>query len=356
MLCCLIAFLLSGGILHAQLDADDEQELYQRLSPRLENGNASADEIFQFIAVAPDIEPYMEPIERIAAKLPQADSNAIYRDIGMRLYLLGDIEAASRYLVRGDTEARVLGAQALVLLGEYQEAEELAAQILRNSSSSAVRQQAMTLMGSIYLQSDKELSALGIFEPFRYQPDSVLVPELLYLLMQYELQTNENATLDQYYTVLKDTFPNHPVTQIAGRMIGDRQSFDVAYKLIPTPEMLLFSVSPSLSMQEDASSQYVTDSSAVVSGETEDYERPRGIQVGSFGVRENAEYMADDIDQAGFPVTIEEQQRDDLIFYSVVIPVGEEHRSELESRFGTDSIEQIHLELRGAGFDGFRIY
>ncbi|AFG37671.1 SPOR domain-containing protein [Spirochaeta africana] len=353
--------------------------------PQLSHDLADAEyqDVILLIAAATDLEPYLDGLQRFAEDRDSAtERNSIYRDLGMRAYLLGDIEGAARYLAKAhtstypDIDSLLLAAHAAYLVGQYDTAQEHIQHILNSSDVTAVRQQALTVLGLMRIAAGHDLAAVSIFEPFRSSPEQVAVPELLYVLVRYELTLDASMRRDpgEYFRVLQDRFPDHPVTELTREFLrsGSRGS-DGLVTQMPTPEFFLFAHRtaaaetgplPDRSAEREGDPRPGADRAAETGGDAAQdtatdaapEDGPRGIQVGSFGLRENAEHMRTDMEEAGFPVLIEEQQRSDRLYYSVIIPLTGRHAETLADSFGTADQERIYLEIRAAGYDGFRVY
>ncbi len=357
-------FLLSFGDMTAAAQDNLSESEYERLTETVQAGTASVSEVLQFIAVSPDVSDNEDALIRYAENADPVEGSKIYRELGLRAYLLGEIPAAAEYLSMASDETRIdpdsllLSAHANFLLGRHDSAQNQIQRILRHSDSDAIRQQALTVLGLSRISAEEELAAISIFEPFRSNPEQIVVPELLYVLIRYELTLDPQVRRDpgSYYHILRRRFSSHPVTQLARSFLESGGGADGDIVHIPTPEVFLFS-----NLIEETTNPDLPDADSETSSSSGDETPqvpniPRGIQVGSFGLLENAEYLQQDLQSAGFPVEIEQQQRGDRLYYSVIVPLTEEYTDTLMENLNTVEPEQIYLQIKSQGYDGFRIY
>ena len=76
--------------------------------------------------------------------------------------------------------------------------------------------------------------------------------------------------------------------------------------------------------------------------------RATGIQVGSFSQKENAEYLAKDLQTIGFPVFVKQSQRTDGSFlYRTIVPLPTDP---------SENPQTLLIELKEHGYEGFFIF
>ena len=78
--------------------------------------------------------------------------------------------------------------------------------------------------------------------------------------------------------------------------------------------------------------------------ESNDRPEPSGVQVGSFRDRENAEYMARDVGNLGFTVSIRERERSGRLYHQVLVFPGEA------------TAQNTVVRLKEHGFEGFLVF
>ncbi|GAB6090930.1 SPOR domain-containing protein [Spirochaeta dissipatitropha] len=314
--------------------------------------SADPHEVLDLIASTQHISEHLESIRAYAENLSAGETrDSIFRNTGLRLYMSGDLETAVSFLRKADTDSRLLAAHAALLIGNSNLSSSILQEIIRNVDTPAVRQQAITILGLSRIADGNELSAVSIFEPYRMQPEQILVPELLYVLIRYELTLDQERRKDpgEYYRILQSRFPDHPVTSLSRNFLRDGSGSGQRIVNMPSPEIFLFSSVPQIPEAPSEDMVVETETADIADG-------PSGIQIGSFGLKENAEHMAREMEEKGFPVLIDEQQRSDRLYYSVIVPLSSGYHQILRDSFGSTDPERIYLEIRSAGYDGFRIY
>ncbi len=278
----------------------------------------------------------------------------LFRQLGMRFYLLGDISKAADFLGRAyssdyiDEDSLLLAAHAYLLLGNYQDSRMNVERLLERTNNPAMRQQAMAILSLCLLATGSELEAKAILEPYRNMPQQVRIPELFYILIRYELTLSAEDRNDpgEYFSLLQERFPAHPVTSLARTFLRGGSAARGDVTVLPSPEIFLFSQSVIDNHEDIAENGEPTNQEQDTAATTAAV--VRGIQIGSFGLRENAEYLANDLETHDFSVVIEEQQRSDRLYYSVlVIP---------QSNAVEQDIQSLYMRIKAAGYDGFRVY
>ena len=332
-----------------------------------------------------------------AVENPQ-DRNTLLYNRALLLEMLGRIEDA--LVVYGELPAygQVLYKRALLFfeLGNLQEAEEQLRVIDADLADKEIRARALNLQARLYLATDREDRAERTFETLRRDfMDVSGAPVFLLSYFDYLLAADRRPEAEALLESLRERFPASPEYRLAlsgwqsGRpgTPGAEVSGEGEVRYTPAPWRLLApleagsgwtgtggaerpaavsetappTVTPrgqqaapetapapaSARPPEVPGTPEATETTEL--SESPEAEQPPPavlIQVGSFGVAENAHYLKQDLAAQGFTAHIAEVSLAGKVYYRVLI--GPERSPE--------EAQQLLLRLKDAGFEGVMLW
>ncbi|MFW5844362.1 MAG: SPOR domain-containing protein [Spirochaetota bacterium] len=153
----------------------------------------------------------------------------------------------------------------------------------------------------------------------------------LALSLQWARETGDAGEVERVSAALEEEFPLvwESLSAGDGRVSG-----------YPSPARIF---SGSEAMPETGPESAVVESPAPAPDPAPD-PKPAGVQVGSFRDRENAEYMARDVGELGFSVSIRSREHDGGTYYQVLVAPGEA------------TPQNTVVRLKEHGLEGFLIF
>lgn len=150
----------------------------------------------------------------------------------------------------------------------------------------------------------------------------------LALSLQWARENDDEARVEQLSRALREEFPLvwESLTATDGRVSG-----------YPSPALIL-SGTPEAPAPAGPTGQAEPEAAVAESP------APVGVQVGSFRDRENAEYMARDVGELGFSVSIRSRDRNDGTHYQVLVSPGDA------------TPQNTVLRLKEHGLEGFLVF
>ena len=247
--------------------------------------------------------------------------------------LQGNFEAGKKTLAALDDEALFGGpdpaavdlARLEVELGEFASAEARLERLTGRQVTRPTLREITTLRCRISLAKEHRSSFDSCIETLEREGWQDLS---LALRLQWARETGDDEEAERITAALKGEFPLmwESLTTTEGRV-----------SRYPSPALLL-SGGANLGEGEPAVSE------AVSTPGDEAASTPRGVQVGSFRDRENAEYMARDVGELGFDVSIRTREHRGGTFYQVLVSPGEA------------TAQNTVVRLKEHGFEGFLVF
>jgi len=169
------------------------------------------------------------------------------------------------------------------------------------------------------------------------------------LLALFELLINENRRSEgaEVLEELKFKFPKSPEYILAQAMWENRVDATVVFAF--SPLRLLHSPlgrADLLTTPEQSAPAVVEEKRAPLPGRVSSEEPLVLVQVGSFKMKENAEYLASDLLGIGFEARIVDFKLEDKLYYRVVV----------DPPMAVEEAQKVLMHLKDAGFEGFLLF
>lgn len=223
-------------------------------------------------------------------------------------------------------------------LGQYRNAEAQSRVIIETVKDARLRIAATVLLSRIYYVNDRDEDAIDLLTEVTEGEEGELDAPGLYWMFRLSTLMGLDDVSD--YSV--DRLETHYAESVEAALIRGE------VRRVPTPSALLEATGvgavPEIS-ESTTESIVETDSAVTTIAEPQSTTGMVQIQTGSFTVKENAEYAAADLRDAGFTSSIEERVVSDTLYYRVVVPDVQE-----------DEINRVLIELKEEGFEGYPIY
>ncbi|MBA7545386.1 hypothetical protein ES705_37753 [subsurface metagenome] len=164
------------------------------------------------------------------------------------------------------------------------------------------------------------------------------------LLALFELLIHEKRRSDgaEILEELKLKFPGSPEYILAQAMWENRKDGTVGFAFSP---LRLFH-NPSGSAYLPATAPVVEEKKAPLPGRVSSEEPLVLVQAGSFEMKENAEYLASDLQGLGFAALIVDFKLTDKLYYRVVV----------DPPRVVEEAQKVLMRLKDAGFEGFLLF
>jgi hypothetical protein len=224
-----------------------------------------------------------------------------------------------------DFESLLRSALLLLDLGEYRTAEAQSRAIIDTCREEDVKNRAIILLSRIYYMTDREQEALDFFYMDEEWQKKPYPPEGL--LWIFELSKRLKVS-DLSAIALEELAARYPDSLELSLISGDAE-----YLPSPSTFITLADGAESKTVPPQESTNPIEEATAI------------SIQTGSFSVKENAEYATADLKAEGFDTRIVERIINDKTFYRVIVPDVE-----------LDNLQEILLQLKEKGFEGFPLY
>ena len=244
--------------------------------------------------------------------------------------ITGNLESAQRNYQsaslsipeKKDFESLIASANLLNEIGNYRGAEAQAKVIIDTCRDTNIRQNARVLLSRVYFATERENLAIGIVqELIREEPEDLGPGELFWIIEIAGYEGKDKLSSDAGKLLLSK-YPGSPEAHILNGAV-DR-----------LPSISLFIGPEETEMDQVKEPEIETAKTEALA-----------VQTGSYSVRENAEFALKDLEAEGFKAVVRERKVGDTVYYRVLIP-----------DIDANSVENIILELKEKGFEGFRVY
>ncbi len=278
-------------------------------------------------------------------------------DRAKRLYL------QTRQIAPSDTEVALRLAGVLLEEGAADEAIIVLSNAIHTAESRTLQRRTAFLRSRAYHQNgniDQAIihlrSLTAVDHPYSDSHRQTVEVESFALLAELALLTDQDTLYGEVSSRMKSLFPDSPETML----LEDIDSGRITY--YPSPARIAAGAGPVMqhTIRVEEANDAIRDERVVANDQadetsredsdtlSQEMERPRaeGIQTGSFRDRENAEYMALDIEDFGFRTEVREVRIDGNLFYRVIVPLSGE---------AVDP-QNLVVALKERGVEGFLVF
>lgn len=363
-------FVLAAQVVVAQTATPREDDRYAEASAWLRQ-NAGAPQtgamLLQLVEDAPTISDVRAALSAYGDRVSDDGERARIEYAAGRLLERANrlSEARDRYLAAfradGTLWESALRSTALdVELGDYADAVARAAAIIRGAprrdqqrSAALLRARALWLAGEPLrgLRHARELAGIP-----REQSAATIArtvePAALLLVVEIAHAADLPEEAVDATRTLEEVFPDSPEMHLARSLINPAEG-DAVVLPMPTPGRLLGAdrgsvgvAGPSTTASDDSPRQ--AEDSATPDTPAAQPAGVAGIQTGSFRDRENARFMAEDIERMGFPVEVRDIETQNGRFYRVVVT--------LPADATVESAQATVVSLKERGVEGFLLF
>lgn len=215
--------------------------------------------------------------------------------------------------------------------------------------AAVIRGRALFLLGETEKALLHARSLSGMNTPYDSENPPLVEIEAYTLLLDMAQQLDQRELFLEGYSRMERSFPDSPVLEMYRSYLGETADVEYRVTSYPSPSRLIRGNQP-LEAPVIASSTDSTGSSMDSLTDTSEptvTARVVGIQTGSFRDRENAEYMALDIEELGFDATITETTISGDTFFRVLVDVPDG---------AVDAVQSYVVRLKERGIEGFLVF
>jgi tetratricopeptide (TPR) repeat protein len=243
------------------------------------------------------------------------------------------LEASFAVPGRQDPTSLLQSALLAFELGGNKDAEALARIVIETGRQETGKRNARVLLSRVYHATDRIDAAFDLLITGEEIHEGIGVAGLYWL---YRLSSLEGriALAESARTRLQTDYPEALETSLVEGHADRLPSGSYVFETLGSrmSEQVIVTDTPAKSEDIPAISQ-------------PDLTRSVSIQTGSFTVRENAKYAADDLRSEGFESKIEEKVVNGILYFRVVVPEVDD-----------DEVDKTILDLKESGFEGYLIY
>lgn len=331
-----------GRLLLGQGNHEEAVSAYVEWLADNQNGEAypnAVNEITPFIVDFPERREYLEKALQAGPK-PELRRELLVKlaETEMHSGLLMDaqrhfLEASFAVPGRQDPTSLLQSALLAFELGENEDAEALARIVIETGRQETGKRNARILLSRVYHATDRIDAAFALLITGEEIHEDIGATGLYWV---YRLSSLEGrmSLAEAARTRLMTDYPDALETSLIEGHADRLRSGSYIFETLGSRLSEQMIVTDTSAMEEDIPE---------ISGP--DLARSLSIQTGSFTVRENAEYAADDLRSEGFESKIEEKVVNGILYFRVVVPEVDD-----------DEVDKTILELKESGFEGYLIY
>jgi len=282
-----------------------------------------------------------------AVKDPYKKSK-LYKEIALLWEMLGRIESALDYyklaykdLKYSDKDVSLLNlAKLFIEQGLLIEAENWIKMIINQIKDKEILAESYYLLAEIYTSLNKLSIAHSYLILIKNQyPHTYTYPKCLLHLLQIYIINSNKEKIELIFSELEEKYTNTPEYELALSLINKNKTGYTFF--LPSPHRLIGTED----ILTSDTNKKVDDNKAHTEEPESEETQLVFIQVGSYTMRENAEYMVKELIEKGFEARIVNKKISGTLYYRVVVgkPSSE------------DKAQILMLKLKGEGYEGYLI-
>ncbi|MFP4490378.1 MAG: SPOR domain-containing protein [Spirochaetaceae bacterium] len=255
---------------------------------------------------------------------------------------------SAAFVRRGERDYNALFHSALLLIeqGEFSLAEVQLRRIHENTDSAELMRKAQLNLARLYALSGEneqaESAVAGIMEEDEMGEEDGGA-EIYYLVyaVSSHLKMEEQAQAARQRLIEK--FPKSPEAQLVQGLAEEAPSMEKVFGLLGSAGEI--PVETAEIRESDSEETREQPQQEETQGTTQEQQKARGVQTGSFRDIENADYMAAELEKKGFTPRVEEKTVNETKYHQVIVPIPEDTEA-----------QSIMIKLKEEGFEGYPVY